>query len=415
MRELIEKGVQALDRRSRRSRSRPGAVAAARARRRVERRQHVGRGHAAQGRHVHDPRQLGSFGVADPAQNYTLQEWQLLIDTHDGLVQFKRVGGAAGTQIVPDLATAIPDADRRRQDLHLPASARGSSSRTAQTLKPSDFVTTFERQFTVPGPTVVLLGHRRRGQVQAPRAATCRKGVVADDSRLHADDPPDGAGSRVPRQAGAAVRVRRPGEHVAKKLTGNNVPPGTGPYMWKSYDPNKEAVLVRNPYFKVWNADAQPDGLPGQDRREVRPPGLRRGDRGRERPGRRGVRRRHDPVRPAERARTPQYADQTHVNALTADWYFALNTQTPPFNNLKARQAINFAVDRGAYVKIAGGSSLARADLPDPAAELPRLRAVLPVHRQCDGGRHGQVDGARPAPRPSSWSSSPARPGRRSS
>src|SRR6478735_11762146 len=49
-----------------------------------------------------------SFGVADPAQNYTLQEWQLLINTHDGLVQFKRVGGTAGTQIVPDLATSIP-------------------------------------------------------------------------------------------------------------------------------------------------------------------------------------------------------------------------------------------------------------------------------------------------------------------
>ena len=54
-----------------------------------------------------------------------------------------------------------------------------------------------------------------------------------------------------------------------------------------------------------------------------------------------------------------QYADQTHVNALTADWYMALNTQTPPFNNLKARQAINFAFDRGAAVKLAGGSSLA--------------------------------------------------------
>ena len=46
-----------------------------------------------------------AFGVADPAQNYTLQEWQLLIDTHDGLVQFKRVGGAPGTELVPDLAT----------------------------------------------------------------------------------------------------------------------------------------------------------------------------------------------------------------------------------------------------------------------------------------------------------------------
>ena len=48
------------------------------------------------------------------------------------------------------------------------------------------------------------------------------------------------------------------------------------------------------------------------------------------------------------------------MNPLTADWYMALNTTTPPFNNLKARQAINFAADRNAYVKIGGGSALAQ-------------------------------------------------------
>src|SRR5262245_10621912 len=46
-----------------------------------------------------------NFGVADPAQNYTLQQWALLITTHDGLVGFKRAGGSAGTELVPDLAT----------------------------------------------------------------------------------------------------------------------------------------------------------------------------------------------------------------------------------------------------------------------------------------------------------------------
>ena len=56
---------------------------------------------------------------------------------------------------------------------------------------------------------------------------------------------------------------------------------------------------------------------------------------------------------------SPKYASQVHVNTLTADWYFALNTRTPPFNNLKARQAINYAANRTAYVKIAGGPSLA--------------------------------------------------------
>jgi len=48
-----------------------------------------------------------------------------------------------------------------------------------------------------------------------------------------------------------------------------------------------------------------------------------------------------------------------HVNTLTADWYFALNTRRAPFNNVQARQAINYAANRSAYVKIAGGPSLA--------------------------------------------------------
>src|SRR2546423_532945 len=47
-------------------------------------------------------------GSPDPQINYTLQEWQLLIITHDGLVAFKRVGGPDGFKLVPDLATAIP-------------------------------------------------------------------------------------------------------------------------------------------------------------------------------------------------------------------------------------------------------------------------------------------------------------------
>ena len=72
-----------------------------------------------------------AFGVADPAQNYTLQEWQLLIDTHDGLVQFKRVGGTAGTQLVPDLAESIPQPTDGGKTYTFKI-RRGSSSPTAR-------------------------------------------------------------------------------------------------------------------------------------------------------------------------------------------------------------------------------------------------------------------------------------------
>ena len=41
-------------------------------------------------------------------------------------------------------------------------------------------------------------------------------------------------------------------------------------------------------------------------------------------------------------------------------WYAPMNTNLPPFNNLKARQAVNYAIDRNAAVKLFGGNALAQ-------------------------------------------------------
>jgi peptide/nickel transport system substrate-binding protein len=298
-----------------------------------------------------------SFGVADPAQNYTLQEWQLLIDTHDGLVQFKRVGGVPGTQLVPDLATSIPTPTDGGKTYTFQI-RKGIKFSNGQVMKPSDFVTTFERQFTVPGPTGFYSGIVGASACK-PSHCDLSKGVVADDTNytltihLTAPDP------EFLDQLALPFAYVVPG-NTSLKLTGNNVPPGTGPYMWKSYNPNKEAVLVRNPYFKVWNADAQPAGYPDEI---VEKYGLQISDEVTQ--VERGAADEvfDGDVIPADRLNelnSPQYAKQVHVNPLTADWYMALNTTTPPFNNLKARQAINYAADRSAYVKIGGGSALAQ-------------------------------------------------------
>jgi peptide/nickel transport system substrate-binding protein len=297
-----------------------------------------------------------AFGVADPAQNYTLEQWQLLIDTHDGLVQFKRVGGAAGTQIVPDLATALPTPTDGGKT-YLFHVRKGIKFSNGQVMKPSDFVRTFERQFTVPGPTSFY-----SGIVGASKCSTkgcdLTKGVVADDKaytltiHLTAPDPEFMDKLALP----FAYVV--PG-NTTFKLTGNNVPPGTGPYKWESYNPNSEAVLVRNKYFHVWNAEAQPAGYPDKI---VEKYGQTISDEVTAVENGQADEVYDGDVIPADRLSElngQQYAKQVHVNALTADWYWALNTKTAPFNNVKARQAINFAADRNAYVKIGGGPSLA--------------------------------------------------------
>jgi peptide/nickel transport system substrate-binding protein len=297
-----------------------------------------------------------AFGVADPAQNYTLQEWQLLIDTHDGLVGFAHVGGVAGTKIVPDLATSIP-LPTNGGKTYLFHIRRGIKFSNGQVLKPSDFVTTFERQFTVPGPTTFysdIVG----ASACSTKGCDLSQGVVANDSaytltiNLTAPDP------ELMDQLSLPFAFAVP-SGTSPKLTGNNVPPGTGPYMWKSYNPNTEAVLVRNPYFKQWSAVAQPAGYPNEI---IEKYGAQVSDEVTAVENNQA-----DEVFDGDQIPSDQlgqlnsakYASQVHVNTLTADWYFALNTSRPPFSNVMARQAINYAANRSAYVKIAGGPSLA--------------------------------------------------------
>src|SRR6516165_6410047 len=297
-----------------------------------------------------------SFGVADPAQNYTLEEWQLLIDTHDGLVSFAKVGGVPGTKIVPDLATSIPTPTNGGKT-YLFHIRRGIKFSNGQTLKPSDFVKTFERQFTVPGPTSFYSGIVGASKCST-KGCNLSKGVVANDSaytltiNLTAPDP------ELMDQLALPFAFAVPAS-TSPKLTGNNVPPGTGPYMWQSYNPNTESVLVRNPYFHVWNAAAQPAGYPDKI---VEKYGLQVSDEVTQvlNGGANEVYD-NDPIPSGQLStlNSPQYAGQVHVNTLLADYYYALNNRRPPFNNLQARQAINYAANRTAYVKIFGGPSLA--------------------------------------------------------
>ena len=164
-----------------------------------------------------------AFGVADPAQNYTLQEWQLLIDTHDGLVGFAKEGGLPGAKIVPDLATSIPMPTNggKTYVFHI---RKGIKFSNGQVLKPSDFVTTFERQFTVPGPTSFysdIVGASKC----STKGCDLSQGVVANDSAYTLTINLTAPDAELMDQLALPFAFVVPSS-TSMKLTGNNVPPG---------------------------------------------------------------------------------------------------------------------------------------------------------------------------------------------
>jgi peptide/nickel transport system substrate-binding protein len=297
----------------------------------------------------------GSF---DPQVNYTLQYWQLYQSIYDGLLAFKKVDGQASFTVVPDLAESMPQVTDGGKTYTFKL-RKGIKFASGAEVTVDDVVASFERIFKVSSPTA---GSFYRGIVGAeaclatPATCTLKDGVTGDAAtntvtlRITAPDP-----ELVYKLAVPHASVLPKGSPA--KDAGTTPLPGTGPYQAASYDPNKELRLVRNPNFVEWSRDAQPQTYPDEilysfgltveaavtavqnDQADwvFDPP-------------------------PADRLNElgTRYANQVHVNALTAFWYLTLNVNTAPFNNLQARQAINWAIDRNALVQVYGGPNLAQ-------------------------------------------------------
>ena len=296
-------------------------------------------------------------GTVDPHINYTLQYWQIYQSLYDGLLAFKKAPGAGGFTKVPDLAEDMPvvSNDGKTYTFKLRKGVMFSDGREVSV---KDVVASFQRIFKVSSPTAggfysVIVGADKC----LAEAATCtlEGGVVADE-----------AANTV------IINLTRPDAEFFDKLAlphavilpadapvtdAGTVPiPGTGAYYISAYDPNTGMTLSRNPHFKVWSEEAQPDGYPDvvqydfglTDEAEVtavqngeadwmfdQPPTDRLGEIG------------------------TTYKDQVFITPLTAWWYAPMNTNLPPFDNVKARQAVNYAIDRNALVNLFGGPVLA--------------------------------------------------------
>jgi len=296
-------------------------------------------------------------GTLDPKINYTAQYWQLYQASYDGLLGFKYADGEGSFEVVPNLAEAMPEVSNGGKTLTFKL-RKGIMFSDGSEVTVNDVKASFERIFKVSSPTA---GGFYNGIVGADAClkapATCKldEGVVVDAAtnsvviNLVAADETINSKLAVPH---AAINPAS----APTKDAGTTPIPTTGPYMFKSYDPNKELIMVRNPHFKEWSHDAQPQGYPDEIHYKF---GLTataqvtaiQNDQ---------ANWMYDPI-PSDRLNEigTTYADQVFIQPLTAMWYLPMNVNLAPFNNVKARQAVNYALDRAAMVKIFGGDKLA--------------------------------------------------------
>jgi len=300
---------------------------------------------------------VASDGTLDPHINYSSLNWPLYAYTHDGLVTFKKAGGVESVQVVPDLAQRLPDisADGLTYRFTL---RQGIQFSNGKTLDVNDVLASFQRIFKVFGPTS---GSFYNGIVGADKClaepATCSlEGGVVVDAKSHS----------------VTIHLTQPDAEFLYKLSvphavivpadtptqdmGNQPIAGTGTYQFEQYDPNARLTLVRNPYFQEWSKEAQPKGYP--DRIEYRFGGTEESAVNAILNGQAdGM---YEPV-PVGRLTelSVNQPNQLHVSSMNAWWYAPLNVNLPPFNDVRVRKALNYAVDRDALVALFGGAALA--------------------------------------------------------
>jgi YVTN family beta-propeller protein len=330
--------------------------------------------------------ELSECRCIDPAlfsDVVNLTDQYVMTLVYDGLVAYRRVGGIAGGMLVGNLAVNVPAPTEHgreytfllRRDLHY---SNGAPVRA------SDFRYSLERALTINRDYVL---HFYKGIVGAAgctarptRRCDLRRGIEVDDAAgritiyLTEADPAfphkltSPLASVVP--SGTPLRVPR-----ARPI------PGTGPYQVARFRPTRSIRLVRNPYFRVWSRDARPDGYPNEIRFQLSDdPAATLAAVEKGKADWAAVIASALPARRVQGLLT-RNSGQLHNDAWPLSFWFFMNTQVPPFDDIRVRQALNYAIDRRAVVKFGGGPLRWRVTCQILPPGLPGYRPHCPYTR----------------------------------
>ena len=289
----------------------------------------------------------------DTGISYAVEGWELLEATNNGLLTFKKVSGPAGSQVVPDIATTMPTVTDggRTYTFHVHPGVRFSPP-VNRAVRPSDFKYSIERLFHVGSPGVGFYTIIQGANAYAAHKAAHISGIVANDKAMtitfHLTHP-DGAFLDVMAMPFAfAMPVGTPYKDIS---TDPSWRVATGPYMVKTYTPKQQIVLVRNPNFHQWSPNSPNGHLNEVDLQIGITP---------EQAVNETIDGQLDwymEAVPPDRltALRSQYPKQVHMFPRNNVTYFSMNEDRYPFNKLAVRQAVNYAIDRPALVKLFGG------------------------------------------------------------
>jgi peptide/nickel transport system substrate-binding protein len=289
----------------------------------------------------------------DPQLGYTTQAAEADWISYTPLLTYRHASGSQGTELIPGLATALPTVspDGRTYTLTL---RKGLVFSNGRAVKARDFTATIERAIKLNwGGKSFFTNYIAGASAFDKGQSQTISGIQADDATgkivIHLTSPYGAFANVLAFPSAGLVPSGTPMRNLS-----NDPPPGVGPYQITNVAPNRHFSLVKNTRFAALQIPGIPTGhlnridvnITSNTQSEAQQVLQNQADA-------------FDPGDTLPPSILPQIQSQASSRfsreSIPSTFYFFLNTQTKPFNNPLAREAVNYALDRRALVRLASG------------------------------------------------------------
>jgi peptide/nickel transport system substrate-binding protein len=290
----------------------------------------------------------------DPQLSYTLEGWEGISHVYIPLLTYQSGNGDESTKVVPGLAESMPTISQDGKTYTFTL-RKGMKYSDGSPIKASDFPYAIQRLFKLDSGGAPFFENIVGAEDYANGKADSISGIKADDATgkitVQLNDPSGTFLNEVALMFAAPVPQSTP---LDKDQT-STPPPSSGPFMISNADPPNSYTLERNPQFKTVQAagasdveDAHVDKITvTQNKNQSAQAQAIQNNQS------------DFMVDPPPADLLPQiesqFSDRFRFQESINTYYFWMNTQKPPFNNLQVRQAINYAIDPAALTRIFGG------------------------------------------------------------
>lgn len=285
----------------------------------------------------------------DPALSYTVNGWEPMWLVYAPLIGYAHEEGEAGTELIPYAAEALPEVseDGLTYTLTLRDGLKYSDGTSA---KASDFERTIQRVLNLEsgGSAFFLVIDGAQEYVDGDDEEADISGIETNDETgeitITLTEATGSFSNVLAMNFGGLV----PGDTPFRNLS-EDPPPGLGPYQITESVPNRQFVMEKNPNFAI-------PGVPEGNVDRITTRIIKSAQRQTQDVISGELDYMQDPppadLKPEVKQR---YGDRYEEAVTVSTYYFWMNQNIAPFDDPKAREAVNVGIDKPALARIFAG------------------------------------------------------------